>query len=589
MNSNNYLVNKVFYSYFLVSVLSILAMAIGTSIDSLVAGNLLGPQALAGLGISSPIVVFLSTISGILGSGALALATVLIGEDKLERINPIFTVTMLLAIVFSIIFSIICCIETNTVAILLGASGSLVATSSEYIFGLSLGFLPIVLSFLMLNFIRMDGSKNLPMYSIIVMTVVNITLDLIFAGPLQMGMFGLALATVISYLASFLICCIHFFTDYNSLKIVSIKGIRGDLKKIFILGTPNALNRFSRVFRSLILNHLLMNVGGVVAVTAYAVQSTVNSIVSAVPQGIGQTLNFIEGIFYGERDKKALKNTLKISFKSGFLICIVLIIIIFLFTKDIANLFGTGQGANLDMVTIALKYLAISLPFSVVCEGLISFYQSTHNTKMSNFVGIAHNVIFMFVTALILTPFFYVDGVWISLVFGEILTIVAVYLIVSIKYKNFSFSLDNMMMLPKTFDEEITQHIDFSIGNDMDEIIKASHEIHKFCLNNEFGERESYLIALSIEELAGNIIKHGFDKDNSKQFLDIRIIKTEDEIIFRLRDDGVKFNPLDYVEEIKNKENSDSALGIKLMMELVSNADYRYTIGTNNLTLHIKL
>jgi putative MATE family efflux protein len=588
IKSSDYLVKKVFKSYFTVSVVSILAMSLGTTVDSLVAGNLIGENVLAALGIASPIIVFLSTISGILGSGALALCTVFIGEEKPERVNPVFTAATLMCLFFSLVIAVLCMVVPEAIAALLGAKGELLTPAADYIFGLSFGCIFVSGSFIMLNFVRMDGSKNLPMYSISSMTLVNIGLDFLVAGPLRMGAFGLALATSISYVVSLGVCLTHFLHKENTLRFVSMKGAGEDIKRIFHLGAPNALNRFSHVGRALFLNHMLAFLGGAAAVAAFTVQNTVNSIVAAIPQGAGQTLTFAEGIFYGERDRRYLRRTLTIAIRYGGVICLGMVVVLVLLASPITQLFGF-DAATSGTAAMAVRYLAIALPFTVITEVLVSFYQSVHNVKMSNFVAIAHYVGFLIPAVFALTPFMGLNGVWLGTVVSELLTIAAIYCIVWIRKRSLSNSADDLMMLPDDFDTDPADAMEFSIGGEVDKTAEASEQVRLFAQTHALKKREQYAFALPTEELGNNVIRQVFGQNPGNRTFDIRIAIADEGIIFRLRDDGSAFNPVAFVESISNAEaDAASNIGIRMALAMAENVDYRYTLEMNILTMHFK-
>ena len=79
--------------------------------------------------------------------------------------------------------------------------------------------------------------------------------------------------------------------------------------------------------------------------------------------------------------------------------------------------------------------------------------------------------------------------------------------------------------------------------------------------------------------MAKNIVEHGF-KDNKEHFIDIKIIVNNDNIILRLRDDGVAFNPLQY-----DNEGHEEQYGIVVVRKLAKQIDYKNAIGMNNLTI----
>lgn len=103
MKRNSYLLNKFFASFLPVCIIAVMAFSLANVVDSFVASNFIGRDALAAVKIASPIIALLAVVSGILGGGALTLCTYYIGEGKEERVAPIFTLTIILGAILGFI------------------------------------------------------------------------------------------------------------------------------------------------------------------------------------------------------------------------------------------------------------------------------------------------------------------------------------------------------------------------------------------------------------------------------------------------------------------------------------------------------
>ena len=141
-----------------------------------------------------------------------------------DRVNEVFTIAVICAGAAALICAAACLIFPETAAGFLGAEGEILPLAAAYIRGLGAGALPIIISQVLMAFTKTDGSPRLGLYSIIVMTVINITLDFCNVLFFHLGMFGMAMATSISYFAAVFICLIHFFKPVNSLRFVRVKN-----------------------------------------------------------------------------------------------------------------------------------------------------------------------------------------------------------------------------------------------------------------------------------------------------------------------------------------------------------------------------
>ena len=116
----------------------------------------------------------------------------------------------------------------------------------------------------------------------------------------------------------------------------------------------------------------------------------------------------------------------------------------------------------------------------------------------------------------------------------------------------------------------------------MQEVSEAAQRAEQFCLERGQDPKTSSHIALCIEEMAGNTIQHGFSGDGKQNHLSMLIMHKGNGWILRFRDDCGAFDPLHYVPT----EGKD-ALGIRLVMAMVKDARYTYSMNMNNLVLRI--
>ena len=116
--------------------------------------------------------------------------------------------------------------------------------------------------------------------------------------------------------------------------------------------------------------------------------------------------------------------------------------------------------------------------------------------------------------------------------------------------------------------------------------VEASLRAARFCRERGESEKNSNLIALCIEEMADNIIEHGFTKDKKKHDLDVRLLFKDDRRLIRLRDNCVNFDPIDYLK-LHNSDDPTSHIGIRMVMKTVKSANYVNSLGLNNLTLEL--
>lgn len=568
MKRNNYLQNRFFASFVPVCIIAVMAFSLTNVVDSFVASNIIGGNALAAVEITAPITALLAVVSGILGGGALTLCTYYIGEGREERVAPIFTLTILLGAALGLVLAVLSRVMPESLAAAMGADEELIGEAGDYISGIAWGCVPMVMSFMLMNFVRMDGSEMLPMIATVCSTLTNIVLDFVLAGTMKMGVLGLALATSISNAFSMCVNLTHFFKKKRLLRLTSFvkRGVGGDFKKTLRFGTPEALNTFGQVVRGIFLNFILVGLGGAAAMNTLAIQTTVNSILCAIPQGVGSALNFNIGVYFGEKDDGAIVAAMKTAFRIGFALCGALLIVLLIFAEQVVGFFGTGT----PEAAVAIRYLGFALLFNCGTEIFVRYFQSVHNIKLSYFVGVMHQCGFLIPCVYVLTPMMSVTGVWLSMVLAEALTLLGLIVLVWLKNRRIPRFVD-LLTLP----EEITRKtvMEFSVeGNP-----KAAEEA-VLQVQNSLGETAAEALRI----LSDNLLTHGYKK--GKHWFDVRFSRIKDDSLqLCLRDDGRAFDPTVWLQD-HPEANSD----LCRLKSIAKSIDYHYTMRTNNTFVVLK-
>ncbi len=373
----------------------------------------------------------------------------------------------------------------------------------------------------------------------------------------------------------------HFFSKKNNLHLIRFNSFK-EVINILRIGLPSALNRVFTMVRTIITNYLAILIGGTIIMGALSIQSNVNQLLSSVAMGIGMTTMLLGGVFYGEEDKRSLKDLLTISLKWGLLIIIMISILVIIFAPFIVAAFGSNPEI-LPVATHSLRLFALSLPPSLIGVIFLNFYSSINNIYMANYIAFAHSLLFISLFACILTPFIGANGIWLCFFLGETTTILGLFILIKFKSGKWPRTATDFLMLDNDFESNIKDSFEISLENDMDQVIELSNRVQSFVDKYPNHEDKLFKVSLCVEEMVGNIVKHGFDSSKT-HYIDIRIILVENDVIFRIRDDGKQFNPIEY----GNKDNSsENALGIAMVRKIAKNMEYRSTIGLNNLTITI--
>lgn len=582
---NDYIVRNLYRSFVIVSIMSALTATVGMLVDNVVVGRFLGSDALGAMGVVQPLSLLFSAFGNICSGGGTARASQALGRGDRAQVNRIFTVTVLFAFLSGSVLMIAGLIFTPQIAGILGAQGALKELTVQYLYGYFLSAPPTILMTAMMGFVRIDGSPRLPVICIAAMTACNVILDLVMVLVLHKGMLGMALATAISYVVAVLVGCTHFTRSYCTLKLTAVKGIGKELSSMMVTGAPTAISRISDTLKVMILNNLMVAAVGVGAVTALNVRTQANNIVGALIVGIGQAAIPVVGMFYGEEDRTALRDTLKTSLRIGMTLCITGAVLLLLFPSFFVSVFKVTDPDIMRMAGTAIRLFAIGMPIALANTIMMNFYQSTGKTGLATLICVLQSLVFTVTMSFLLVRPLGSTGVWLAFLLGEILTLAVIVAYVSVKNGKFSPNLSAFTLLADDFGGDPKDRLELSIGNSMDEVMQISTGISKIGNRWRIDKKLLNEISLCIEEMAGNVVRHAF-KPGEKRWFDVLILDKPESVVIRLRDNGAAFDPSNYLNTPEAAEGMES-FGIKMILRIADKFDYSRSMGLNVLMISL--
>lgn len=575
MNSrrrNPYLVRKTYNSYVMVSILTSLTATVGILIDNIIAGHLLGQDALGAMGIVSPISLIFSALGNIAASGGTAKAARALGKGDQQQVNRVFSITVMFVLAAGFLLSLPGLLFPGQIAKALGAREALLPLSRDYIFGFFLGTIPTMMTTALMGFVKIDGSPRLPLISIAVMSFLNVVLDVVFVVVFHMGMFGMALATSVSYCAAVLVGLTHFLKPRHTLRLQRIRDPFQDLADILKTGMPTAVNRLCETGKTVILNVLLVSAVSVSAVAVLNVRTQMNNLLGAVTLGVGQAILPVAALFYGEEDRTALGFTLASAMKTGLVLNGIISLGLLIFPEFFPSLLGISDANTLQMARSAMILFALAMPLRGINMILMNYYQATDKLNWSMWVCVLESFLFTVLFSLILVKPCGSFGIWTAFLLAEILTFLTVVLKIFRKTGRFPYKVSHFLMLSQSFGTK-ERKVEFSIPARMESVMTVSEQLFSYCRQRHVHETLSRDLALCVEEIGGNIVRHGLG-GNQKHWIDITLVNRSSEVLLSFRDSGAAFDPTSY-------EGSEEQTGIRLIRGISREFRYRRLLNMN--------
>lgn len=251
---------KKFSKYVSLNVIGMIGLSSYILADTFFVSKALGATGIAGLNLSISVYNIIHGLGLMIGTGGATRYTILKMQDEDEKSNQIYSLSIAIGIFGS-----------ETLAVILGADKNLLPYTKTYL-TVILIFAPfLILNNILLAFVRNDNSPRLSMIAMVTGSVTNIILDYIFMFPLDMGMFGAALATGLAPIASMSVLSVHFISKSNSFNLTKIKIKVNSIIDILGLGLSAFITEFSSAIVLIIFNLIILNIAGNIGVAAYGI------------------------------------------------------------------------------------------------------------------------------------------------------------------------------------------------------------------------------------------------------------------------------------------------------------------------------
>lgn len=580
------MLKKLIRQMLFTQILSSMTVMICLLIDSIMIGRLFGVDAISAYGYASPVLLVFSAISLMIGAGSQVLCGRTMGKGDRDGTNRCFTAAVTSSLVISVIGIAVVFIFSDPLCTLLGAGvnkadNPVFDLTKSYLRGFVLGAPAFMLQQIMVPYMQMAGNRKKLLIAIGAMSIGDILFDLLNVFVFKMGIFGMGLASALSYFVA-IIFAVSFFLNKNCIfRFKSSLLNKTIFLSLFKEGSPVLINQVCLVLLPLARNNLLTYYGGSTAVAAYSVISSVGSTLFSIGTAVNSVSLTLSSIFFADKDKKSLKEAMKVLITYSVSVYLIFDIIILLAARPIVLIFIKDVSAS-DMAILGMRLVVPSYIPCVLNSAFKNYYQGIGHTKPTMVICMMQNFIMTVISALILGSLLGATGVWLSLACGEILTSTFVFTYISIRNKKFSYRLDDLLLMSeiqgindeKLFNQVITKQED---------VVDVSKKASDFCNGHGFERKTGMYIALAIEEMANNIISYGFS-DGKAHSIDIRIIANDEDAMLRIRDNCRNFDPVKYLE-LHQIDDPVAHIGIKMVMKLVKDAKYETSLGLNNLLI----
>ena len=584
--SDRKLLTGLFFRLLPFQILLIIITAVNGIVDSIYASNVLGKTAMSALGLYAPLNHFLYAVSILLVGGSQILYGRYIARDR-ESVNSVFSINLTISAIVSVATSLllVLAVVTGFTSVYVSQEPDL-SMFNSYLLGQSVGIPALVLGQQLFAFLSLENQTRRTMVASILCFVINTILNHVFLVIIPWGTFGLGLSSSISTWVFLLIQAKYYLAGRSEWRF-SLKAARwSDLPDMLRLGVSGAISRFLETFRCFIVNYLIMTYVGTVGLSSFAASNNVMAIFWAFPFGTVAVCRMLFSISVGEKDRRSLIDTLYICLTKGVLLICAIAALMILCAKPLTMMFYRDPSDPVfDMTVMGFRLLPICMIPAMLSLNFCCYAQTIERKKLAVILPIIDGMVGVVACSFVLIPVMKMNGLYVSNILNGIICCIVVIIAAWIPLKHFPRNLEDLMVIPEDFSPGADDRIDITV-REVDQVINISQQIIDFCRNRGIDKRRSYFAGLCLEEMAGNVVTHGFSKDKKPHSVDVRVIHSGDNIILRIRDNCKEFNPSERAEINKIGEDGKN-IGITIVYNISGDVTYQNLLGLNVLSVVI--
>ena len=347
-------------------------------VDAAIVGRVLGPEALAAVGAAAPgYSMFTMVISGF-ANGASVVVAQAFGSGDEENMRKAYSTSMMVLMISGAAVTALSTFLIRPLLLLLHTPGNVLEASRSYLQWMCIGVLATCLYNGTASILRSVGDSATPLIALILASILNIILDLVFVRGLGFGVSGAAIATILSQLVS---GCVCFYFVYRNIPAFRLRlreyRIYGDvLREVIRVGVPAALSMAVVIF-SVMLIQRAVNAYGSTVVAAYTAAGRAENIYLCLSYSIGMATGIFTAQNAGARKTDRVLKGLRAGIRITLLYHILMGGVFFAMAPHIIKLFTESA----EVIRISTQIVRISASFAPVLGVLFVFQNFLRNVS----------------------------------------------------------------------------------------------------------------------------------------------------------------------------------------------------------------
>ena len=431
-------VGKLLAQYALPAIIAMTAASLYNIIDRVFIGQVVGPMAISGLAITFPFMNLAAAFGAAVGVGASTTISVKLGQKDYESAENILGNTITLNLIVGLAFGGICLLFLDPILRFFGASDATLPYARDFMRVILAGNVFSHMYFGMNAVLRAASKPQMAMFATIFTVGMNILLDVVFILWWHWGIKGAAFATIISQVLA-LCWQMKLFTNKSELLHLKrgIYKLKSNLvRNIISIGiSPFLMNACACVI-VIFINNQLVRFGGDMAVGAYGIANSIAMIFVMFVIGLNQGMQPIAGYNYGAQQYDRMMRVVKLSIITAVCIMLTGWSLAMFAPYHCARMFTTDP----ELIKGSIKAIhIIMMMFPLIGSQMVitNFFQCIGKVKISIFLSLSRQLLFLLPLLAILPNFYGINGVWASMPTSDFIAVVVAVMIMLVFLRRF--------------------------------------------------------------------------------------------------------------------------------------------------------
>ncbi len=396
--------------------------------DTLIVGQVLGAEALAAVGSSYALIVFITSIFIGLCMGCSAVLSIQYGAKDIRQMKQSIFSSLLIVGGTTLLLNILSLAFLSPIIKILQTPPELEAMTYRYLFLIFLGMIPMAVYNFHAFLLRSVGNSSSPLYFLLISVVLNIVLDVLFMVGLKMGVEGAALATVISQIVSAAGIYLYTWKQFPELRL-SRDDRQIDFSSIRKIASFSYLTCMQQSVMNLgiLMVQGLVNSFGTTVMAAFAAAVKIDSFAYMPVQDFGNAFSTFIAQNFGARRQDRIRRGIRCAWLTTTLFAGIVSILVFFFAAELMSIFIPAS--EQEIISIGVAYLQIEGSLYIGIGYLFLFYgyfRAVSRPSVSlilTIISLGTRVILAYSLAAI--PSLSYNGIWWSVPIGWILADIA--------------------------------------------------------------------------------------------------------------------------------------------------------------------